>query len=334
MNRYRLISILGILISIFFLYLAIKDTNFSEIRDGLSRSRYWIAIPLLTTLALFYWIKAVRWRVLLDPIRETTTREILPAMMIGFAGNNLLPAHLGEFLRMYVIAKQFGLSKTSVLATIVIERMFDFLTVLFLLAGILLVDTKVPPSLVTAGYFIAVAGLGLLALVVVYITRTEAFVSFFRRRLRVLPRTLQTKLIRQAELGALGLNAIREPHLLFGVIGTSLVQWMLMGICLYTGILAVGISVPLSSAFVLLALSVAALTLPSSPGFFGTIELCFVLSLEPYGVSQGDAFAAAIFYHLLAYLSVTATGLYYLKRLGSTLGRLKKDAEAIDETVK
>ncbi len=76
----------------------------------------------------------------------------------------------------------------------------------------------------------------------------------------------------------------------------------------------------------LLALNIAAITLPSAPGFFGTIQLCFVLALKPYGIDASDAFAASVFYHVLEYVAVTSTGLYYLKGIGHDLSQLRKDA--------
>ena len=88
---------------------------------------------------------------LLTPLRANTALEVFPALMIGFIGNNLLPAHLGKFVRTYILARQLGLRNIPVLATIVLERMFDFLTALFFLVLIFLVGTKVPANLANTG---------------------------------------------------------------------------------------------------------------------------------------------------------------------------------------
>jgi hypothetical protein len=49
-----------------------------------------------------------------------------------------------------------------------------------------------------------------------------------------------------------------------------------------------------------------------------------VLALKPYGVNAADAFAASVFYHLLTYAAIIATGLYYLKRTGQKWAMLRK----------
>jgi hypothetical protein len=72
---------------------------------------------------------------------------------------------------------------------------------------------------------------------------------------------------------------------------------------------------------------VAWLSLPSAPGFFGTVELCFVLGLKPYGIDAGQAFSAGIFYHVLAYVSVTGSGLFFLHRLGGSFRQIRGAAE-------
>ena len=76
------------------------------------------------------------------------------------------------------------------------------------------------------------------------------------------------------------------------------------------------ISVPFAAVFVVVAFNVAGLSLPSTPGFFGTIELCFVLALRQYGVENESAVAAAIFWHLLAFTSTMVVSLVIVFRTG------------------
>jgi uncharacterized protein (TIRG00374 family) len=317
----------GVAVSGLFLWFALREADLPRIIETLRYSKPWFALPLLGTLAGFYWLKALRWRMLLSPVLETSTLAVVPAMMIGFAGNNVLPAHLGELVRMHVLARQHGLSRSAVLATIAVERAFDFVTVLLLVGAVLLVGVRVSPALATAGYFIAGAGVGALILALLYVGWSDAFVAVCRQVLWIFPKRVQLNALRQLELGAAGLAAVKRRSLLLGAVWSSLLQWVLMALCLYMAILAVGVTVPLSSAFVLLALNVAGLTLPSAPGYFGTIELCFVLALRPYAVDDGQAFAAAVFYHILAYLAVTITGLTYLHRLGWTFRRMGRNLE-------
>jgi uncharacterized protein (TIRG00374 family) len=325
-NKQRLSIAAGIAFSVVFLWLSLKDTDFAQIRDALVHSQIVYALPLLGAIVLFYWFKAVRIRMLLIPLRSIPVSGIVPAMMIGFAANNLLPARLGELARMYLLGRKHSLSKTSVLASMIVERLFDLLAALGLLA-LVVISVQVPVTLIKPGYFIGGLELALLGITVAMVMWTRIFVSLVRAATGFLPSTLQSGLTHHLELGAAGTHAIRQPRLLSGIAFTSILQSLFRAAAMYLAVLAVGLNVPVSAAFVLLALSTAAITLPSAPGFFGTIQLCFVLALKPYGVDASDAFAASVFYHVLEYVAVTSTGLYYLKGVGRDLGQIRKDAE-------
>jgi uncharacterized protein (TIRG00374 family) len=324
-NKQHLSIAAGIALSVVFLWLSLKDTDFAQIREALVHAQIVYALPLLGAVALFYWLKAVRVCLLLRPLRSISVSGIVPAMMIGFGANNLLPARLGDLARVYLLGRRHSLSKASILASMVVERLFDLLAALGLLA-LVVVTAQVPQALITPGYFIGGLELVLLGLTIAMVMWTRMLVSLVGAATGFLPAALRSGLTRHVELGATGTHAVKQPRLLFGIAFTSVLQSLLRATAMYLAVLAVGVNVPISAAFVLLALSTAAITLPSAPGFFGTIQLCFVLALKPYGVDASDAFAASVFYHVLEYLAVTSAGLYCLKGVGRDLGQIRKDA--------
>lgn len=325
-TKQRVSLVVGIVLSIFFLWLSLRGTNFTEIGQALARSQVVYALPLVLSLALFYWFKAVRIRLLLMPMRDIHVQGILPATMIGFAANNLLPARLGDLVRAYLLGRQHCLSKTSILATMVIERLFDLVAALGLLA-LIFIGTRLPASLIKPGYFIGGLELALLCIIIMMIMKAEMLVRLLVRVASFLPDALRSWLTRHVEHGALGTHALKQPYLLAGIATTSVAQAILRATAMYLALLAVGVNVPPSAALVLLAISTAAITLPSAPGFFGTMQLCFVLALKPYGISSGDAFAASLFYQVIEYLAVTGAGLYFLKGLDQGLGKIRENAE-------
>lgn len=325
--KRRLLIFVGVAISVLFLWLALKETNFREIGTALGRSALWLMAPLLVAYGAYYWLKAIRWRMLLKPMADVRTGEIVSPMMIGFMGNNILPAHLGEFIRMYLGAKQLGLRKTQVLATIVLERMFDVLSVVLFLGLVLIVGKNVPAQLETVGYVTAAIGLGSMVLIACYVKWTDRFLRETRRALFFVPGKIREAVLHQLEVGVEGLAAIKRPGLLFGIVTTSLGQWACMGVSNYIAIRAIGIDTRMSAAFVVLAATTFAVTLPTAPGFLGTVQVAFKIALVPYGVAAGDAVAASVFFHVPTYLAVTFVGLWFLKRTGYRLRQLREDAE-------
>lgn len=330
-KKKRTLIIVGTLISVVFLWLALRGTDFDEIGASLAGAAWWMVVPMLAAYGIYYWIKAVRWRLLLLPIKDSSSRELFRPMMIGFFGNNVLPAHLGEFVRMYLGARQLELRNSEVLATIVLERMFDFLSVVFFLGVVLVLGRDVPPELVTIGYVTAIVGIVFMIVTALYVTWTSRFLAFARSATSFVPTKLRDGALHQLEVGAMGLQAIRRPHLLFGIIATSIAQWGFMGITVYVSLLAVGVDLSVSPAFVVLAATTFGVTLPAAPGFLGTVQAAYVLALAPYGVSTSAAFAASAFFHAPTYLAVTLLGLWYVKGAGVNVSEIQREAESAAE---
>lgn len=326
--RHRwLVLAVGSSLGIFFLWLAIRGTNITDIVEALSRIRLVYTIPLLTALYLSYWVKALRWSALLGPLRRVRTVDLFPAIMIGFAWNAVLPAQLGELVRMGIVGRRLRIKNTSVLGTIVLERMFDFLTVMLLLGGSLVSAGRASPELARVGYFVGGIGSIIFAVCLAFVAWTNGSLAVLGRVLFFLPTRFQEAILHQMELGAMGLVAMRSRRVVLGVLVMTFVQWLLMGICIYVSLLAVGIDVPLSAAFTVVAFNVAGLTLPSTPGFFGTIQLCFILALRPYGVNTGDAFAASVFWHLVAFTSVMVVAFLSAAAMGFSFRDIHEQAK-------
>jgi uncharacterized protein (TIRG00374 family) len=314
--RQRAVTSGSIAISVVSLYIALRGADIGQIVTTLRQARLWIALPLLLLHLPFYILKAERWRLLLEPVRRARTRDLLPPMMIGFMGNNVLPARLGELIRMYLGARALDVAQSQVLATLILERIFDFIGVLVLLAAGGLLLTNVPAVIVSAGYIAAAISVIAIGGALAYVMFTDWVVRVASVATRVLPDGIANAVRRQLELGATGMASLRDWRLLLAIVGNSVLQWLIMACCIYVSCQAVGIQAPLPVAFIVLAATVFAIVVPAAPGFFGTLHLSFVLALTPFGVDGTRAFAAAVFYHIFPYLAVILTGLFYVRQSG------------------
>jgi uncharacterized protein (TIRG00374 family) len=323
-------ALVGVLFAAGFLFLALRKVDPQEFWAQLrSIDPRWSPLILLA-LAAFYWIKAIRWSYLLGPLRPLSAREIFPAVMIGFMGNNVLPAHLGEFVRMYVLAKQYGLSKTAVLSTIVLERVFDFFAIIGILAATLhfIPVSKDLEVIRTGAYAIGVACAGVFALFLLFVYRTELATRFAERLFQVLPVKLRAKLLDMMRLGVAGLRSLRSTRCLAIVIFLTLLHWAANGLMLYFAAVSLPLPgpLPIHAAFLLLSVMALAITLPSAPGYVGTAQYCFVVALGAFAVGREQALAASIYALFMGYVPVTLAGFYYLARLGLKLRTIEKEA--------
>ena len=141
MKRYKnsLKIIFGLLISFGFLFLAFRQLDFQQMKQAFSLANYWLLIPSLVIIFSSHWLRSLRWQFLLNPVKKIPVGNLFSALLIGYAANTILPAHLGEILRAYVIGRKREISVSSALATIVVERIIDVLSIVLIMAITLII---------------------------------------------------------------------------------------------------------------------------------------------------------------------------------------------------
>jgi uncharacterized protein (TIRG00374 family) len=307
--------------------------DYAEIASSFRRADYLTLPAFLFLLAVFFWLKAVRWALLLEPVRPEnpiTARQSTASLMIGFMGNNVLPAHLGDLVRVVVLARQYKLSKTAVFSTVVLERVFDVAAILGILGWGLAAAPQAPPVARQTSYVLAamlavgVAGIVVYALYTAWFVRTT---EWFLDRTPLVPAKLKRKAAEMLESGALGMAALRNGRLAFWITVTSIVQWALNVVMVQLSFFAFDIDQPASVAAIVMGVVAFGVTLPSTPGFFGVIQIAFRYSLAPFDVQATDAVASSVYYQMVSWIAVTAVGFYYLHRTGMKLTQLEQVAE-------
>ena len=321
-----MLLVAGVGASATFLWLSLRNTDLAEIRLALlTADLVWI-VPFLIVLLAFYWLKTRRWRDLLSRSRSLRTSELFPAVMIGYAGTAVLPMQMGELVRAYIVSRKQSISYATVLGSIGIERLFDFLAVLALLGFVLISGQNIPEIMKTAGYLVAAGCLAAIVMTVLLVMRPGVVLQLFRLFTRWLPDTIERQVLEQLQHFSESFQILRQPRILLAVASNSVLQWLLMGVCILFSLWAFDLSVPPSGAAMVLIATIIGISLPTSPGYIGNIQLAFTLALSAYGVSPADAVAASIYYHVLAYVTVVVVGFFFLHRYGYALGELRREA--------
>jgi len=326
--------LLGIAFSLVFVYLVLREIDLKKLGAIFSQSNMLMMIPFLGCVSFFFWLKGERWRFILQPLRESTFKEVFPPMMIGVSVNYILFAYVGELFRTYLFHKATKLPKTSIFASIVLERILDVIFVL-LLAGIgFSFASPLPDIFVTAGYTISSIALAAITSIICLVFFTDTCLRILRYLLGIIPLHLRKSFIQHVEQGIKGLHSLAHPKLFIRIILISLVQWTFMGLCAYLTMLSVGIHVPLYASFITIAAVAFGIILPSSPAHLGVVEFCFIISLKIFNIPQEQALAAALLYHFFLYTSVIVSGMWFLKKTGVSFTKAKEQAEefnAIDQ---
>src|SRR5512142_1240718 len=116
---------LGVLISVVFIWLALRGLQLNQFWGVVQSADYWWVIPGVAVYFVAVWARAWRWHYLLRPIKNIPTRTVFPITTIGYMGNNIYPARAGEVLRAVILKRREGVSVSASLATIIVERIFD-----------------------------------------------------------------------------------------------------------------------------------------------------------------------------------------------------------------
>lgn len=302
-----------------------------RIGDAFAAADYRTLPVLWVALALFYWLKAWRWRWMLAPLGDfRPARDLLPPILTGFAFNNLLPARIGELVRVVVFSRAHNVPKAPVLASVALERILDAVTILSLLGIGLLIVPDLPDDIRrTAIVGGAVAGVGV-ACVLAYLIWTRHFVrlaELMMNAVPILPQGLRRKITGMMEAGALGLVALKRGRLLAFILFTSFAQWALNAVLVYVSLAAFSIHLPWGVSLVLLAVIAFGVAAPSAPGYFGIVQLCFLVVLERLIGDRERIFAASIYFHMAQYVPVTLVGLICFNRMGLRMAEVETAAE-------
>lgn len=331
----------GIIISIVCLALAgrslLSDAEARrQVVVAFTEANYALIPVIMGLLVIFFWLKAWRWQMLLSPLGKfETVRECFPPVMIGFAFNNVLPAHLGEFVRIFVFSRQHNLAKSSVFSTVALERVLDILAILLYLgAGLFLVEGVSPGSrsvAMTIGGLAIFGFFGALAFVI-FTKPVVRLAEGILKRMSFIPEGLRTKIVALIEAGAAGLASLKNPWTLVGLMLTSIAQWGINGLVIHISLRCFGIDVPPQVSMIVMGVTAFGVTVPSAPGYFGVIQICFVEVLKQFPVSQPAVFAASIFYHMVQWIPVTLVGMIFFALSGVRLKEVEGAKQHGDPT--
>ncbi len=295
-------SMLGIVISVAAVWLLLRSVDLEAALNVLgSASLGWVGV-MLSTVLIDVAARAGRWQALLAPVAAVSYRRVLGYTYLGYLANNVLPARLGELVRSHALGEGEGVSRTTVLGTVVVERIVDTVIVVAVaaIAVVLLNVGGIMSTAVLLGAgFVAVLVIGLAASIALHrLPGSDRFVG------------LATRWPRLVDLAARlreGLAVAARPRTLGLALALSAVAWSASIATFLAAGQAVGIELSLAQGALLSSGVALATIVPSGPGYLGTFELTAVGIAGAFGIDTDRAFAMALLVHALI-LGVTSVG--------------------------
>lgn len=330
---------LGLAISAAFVYLSLKGIDLSKAWDALQGANYWWLLPAVAVYFLAVWARTWRWHYLLRPLKRISLRTMFPIVVIGYMGNNIYPARIGELLRAYVLKRKEEVRVSASLATVVVERVFDGVVmlgfVIFNLPALAAVsgDSGVMGSIEQVAFWGTLAFTGALAAFLLAAMFPHQSLGLFHR----FAAPLIPERFRQRAVGLVvgfwaGLESLRSPASIFMVFATSVVIWLLETVKYWFVMHAFSFAVPFFALMLMNGIVNLATTIPSAPGYVGTFDAPGIAVLQAFGVEGGLAASYTLVLHVALWLPITVLGLYYFGKESLSWGTIETELADIRQT--
>jgi uncharacterized protein (TIRG00374 family) len=319
---------LGLIISGIFLFWAVRKVDITELGEILRNVKYFYLVPVVILAYLSILLRAYRWYFLLEPVRKISLHSLFSATIIGLMANNLLPARLGEFVRAYVIGHKEKIGKSASFATIVLERIFDGVTILIFLAIVLIFWSSPFPPWLKSGTYVAI-GIYFITLffLILLKLKTVLFRQFIEKMLKPFSEKIRQGVLKILDSFIEGLMILdNQKNIIISSIFSFLI-WILPAIMIYLLFISFGIDLPIYASLLLLVILCLGVMIPSAPGFVGTIQFFCIIGLGLFGISKTEALSFSILFHASQYIPVTLMGLVYFFVEGFSFSQISKPSE-------
>ena len=322
--KMKLKFFVGIAISLVFLYLALRNVSYGKLVLSLQSANYIYLIPAILLLLLTMWLRAIRWRYLLEPIKRVKNHSLFSAVMIGFMANNILPARIGEFVRAYAIGRKENLSKSLSFATIIVERILDGFTLLAFLS-VILVFFPFPAWLKKAGILAFVFYVLIIAFLVLLKKYKENMLKFLNYILSPISKRLSHKTDEILMSFIAGFDVLKGKKQIALILFYSFSIWTTYAVLTLLVFISFNFNLPFYAPFLLTVILTFGVMIPSSPGFIGTYQFFCVTGLAFWGIKESDALGFSLVYHASQYFPVTFLGLFYLWKDNISLKEIRSE---------
>lgn len=336
---------IGLIVSALCLYFVFRGIDVKELGSALAKINIWVLIGTVIIYIAGYYTRAFRWHYLLKHIKPFKPNELFPYLVMGFMFNNILPARAGEFIRAYITGAKKGISKSTTFASIMIERVFDGLVMIFFFiigymafnfvsqvseaSQVELFGKMVGVKYVkdTVMYFAAAGSLlfiGIFVMCALLIFKKEPTVEFIHKILSIFPEKFAKKFNELIDRFIEGFGVLRNLGDLLMVLLLSMIAWGVEAGTYYLMALAMGLQMNFLLVCLIMAVANFAIMAPSTSGGVGPFEFFAVGVMLIFQYTKEQAVSYVLLIHAMILLPIIALGIIFVVTEGFKFDQLVK----------
>jgi len=302
---------LGILLSLWLLYLMFRDVNLHLFGDRILSAGPALLLAAIMVLCTDYFLRLLRWHRMLrlagSPI---ALRDCARPFFIGFALNNLLPLRAGDVARVVGFRNVIGITGARILGTLVAERFFDLLVLLAMLGASLTWAPSQSDTLAWAGEIGLAAGAALIFMILVglaLVTISGISTGLPRLLRRLFGDGRGQRFSDWFEQLRTALILLGDPKTLAWFVLLSVAAWGLEA-CVFA-LVAQALAQDTAGIWLAMAAGNLGTLLPGAPGHIGTFDFFAMQGMMAFKAEHEAAAAFALLVHAILWLPVTLIGL-------------------------
>ena len=298
-----------------------RNLDWQEVSSSLRQANPWYLTGAVLIICFGYLLRAIRWRVLLEPITPSSLKELFATTTVGFAAIFLI-GRAGEIVRpMWLPMRDPRVRPSAALVTLGLERIFDLAALACFFAINLLWFTP-PPGRESDFQYVATVGYVLLGAVVVGFAtlifyqkisdRVIAWVAGITDR-DFIPRRIRRIFLSVLEKLSGALKILKDWREMLLVSFWSFTLWLAIAIPTWLVLLAFDLPFSFSDSLVIMGIAAVSSVVPTPGGAAGAFHTATAASLIflRQDMRHEDAAAVSIAMHLVYFAPAVVFGLYY-----------------------
>lgn len=303
--------ILTLVIAAGLLVISFRNIDINRLWDSMKSVNLLLLLASFASTIMMNWAKGMRWREIMMDTKKISKTRIFALFHVGQMINLSLPALTGQAGRIVMLSKQEGLSKAYCFTTVIVEVLFDgiSLIVLMYLSSFLFSF----PEWVRLAEIYAAIVLGIILLLLVLILRNERGLTYFgKTKIRKRFPRLYTKLKLWAGSFSAGLHTLKSFPQILRVTFYSLLVWIFHISIALTLIRAFDLKIAGWAAVVIIIANTIIMMFPVTPGNIGTFQFAVTRALGWFHVSDSVSAAFSIVMHFMDVAPVFLIGFIFL----------------------
>jgi uncharacterized protein (TIRG00374 family) len=329
--RKSLKFLLLFLIAVLILWFFGRNLDWQEVSNSLRKANAYYLIAAALIISLGYFLRALRWKVLLEPLTESSLRELFAATTIGFSVI-LIVGRAGELSRpMWLSMRDRRVRPSAALVTLGVERIFDLAALICFFAANLLWFTP-PAGREQEFEYVKIAGyLMLLGVVVGFLAlaffqkKSGAIIDWTEKAIekRFIPRRIRSLILSMMRQLATSLHVLRDWREIVGITFWTLLLWLAIAIPTWFVLLAFNLPLTFSDSLFVMGWAAIGSVVPTPGGAAGAFHAATAGGLMFLNIDKDQAFAVSIAMHIVYFVPAVFFGLYYFLRGDASISRLR-----------